>query len=72
MFKVGDTIIGNEHACRYSITTVGWIGKVVRVKKSGNISVQDERGGPIFDVDQACFNHLQPPLDQTALLNILA
>lgn len=58
-FKVGDRIIGNEHASRYTVTCRGWTGVVVRLHPHGGIIVCGEEGDTMnFNVEDSCFDLL--------------
>ena len=60
-FKVGDIVIGNEKAKRYSITCPGWVGRVVGFVSFSDgktiikvVSIINKDSG--FDVDPDAFD----------------
>lgn len=61
-FKVGDTIIGNAQAnARYSITTKGWKGVVIKIldmiDSAGNvIEVRSINSDITYEVASNCFD----------------
>lgn len=62
MFKVGDILVGNEHAEHYSITTRGVKVKVIRVSQSTDhdIKVQIVGRKDTFWVNSKCFDLVEP------------
>lgn len=66
-FKVGDYVIGNEDAKKYSITDTGWIGTVVAVHKNGEIKVKRKGGVMTYDVESSCFDLYEDSAPHTTL-----
>lgn len=63
-FRVGDLVIGNDKAdCEYSITTKGWVGRVIAIPYEGTIRVcaenEDDEIG--LSVDSDCFDYYIKP-----------
>lgn len=60
-FKVGDMVIGNDKADRsYSVTTKGWVGKVIFVSKDGSGIRVTGVGVTDCPVDVSCFDLYKP------------
>lgn len=66
-FKVGDMVVGNENAEKYSITDTGWIGIVVAVHKNGEIRVKRKGGVMTYDVESSCFDLYETSSPHTTL-----
>ena len=56
-FKVGDIVVGNKSAsAQYSVTTEGWVGRVVEVEGDTDIRVQSLEDKEFHPwVSSACF-----------------
>lgn len=68
-FKVGDEVIGNKFATRYTITRKGWKGVVVDVYNKDRIEVR-ELGDPrstSYTVDARAFDLIKPKLEREAV-----
>ncbi len=62
-FRVGDTVIGNSKADRYTITKPGWIGKVTDTSAAmGDLEVEG------YSVDSECFDLYEPKTKKKAAL----
>lgn len=62
-FKIGDLVIGNMKANKYSITRQGWVGRVTRIVDDTLFYVKGFRPGTGEDfevmADIDCFEHLK-------------
>lgn len=75
-FKFGDIIKANKESNeRYAVTTQknGWTGKVMSVKKNGDIYVKtltpEEYEGRVFDVDESYFDLMDSNQIQKHIVN---
>ena len=53
-FNVGDIVIGNQRASRYSITKTGWTGRVIKL--GGHNDWGDEYIEVAYEMTKACPN----------------
>lgn len=68
-FKVGDEVIGNDLARRYTITREGWKGVVIGVHSKDRIEVR-ELGKPnsvSYAVDADAYDLIKPKLEREAV-----
>lgn len=69
MFKVGDEVVGNDNASKYTITNRGWEGVVTAVHSEYRIDVRrlDESNSITYTVDAKAFDLIKQPLENEAV-----
>lgn len=68
-FKVGDEVIGNDNASKYTITNRGWKGVVTAVHSESCIDVR-RLGDPestCFTLDANAFDLIKQPIENEAV-----
>lgn len=75
-FKVGDKVIGNEDAKRYTVTDTDWIGTVIAVYGDEEIVVKKKGTIAEFKVKSSCFDlyegsvsHTTPTISDIKVVN---